>query len=178
MVPITWGEILGKGKKIAHRYPFEGQIWYPDGDIRNSKFVHNLIVFFFHIIPAYFIDFLMLIFRQKRLWVFFSSNFHRSIYFFRLFSFRGYVSRLRNSVILFHARVSFFCYYYILIFFFFLAWFVYKTVSRSGLNFYNISLRGNGFSITRTCWHCGAGWTPRTKRSFQLICCPSTTMSI
>lgn len=119
VVPITWGEILGKGKKIAHRYPFEGQIWYPDGDIRNSKFVHNLIVFFFHIIPAYFIDFLMLIFRQKRLWVFFSSNFHRSIYFFRLFSFRGYVSRLRNSVILFHARVSFFCYYYILIFFFF-----------------------------------------------------------
>lgn len=67
VVPITWGEILGKGKKIAHRYPFEGQIWYPDGDIRNSKFVHNLIVFFFHIIPAYFIDFLMLIFRQKRL---------------------------------------------------------------------------------------------------------------
>ncbi|XP_006570570.1 uncharacterized protein LOC412986 isoform X1 [Apis mellifera] len=69
VVPITWGEILGKGKKIAHRYPFEGQIWYPDGDIRNSKFVHNLIVFFFHIIPAYFIDFLMLIFRQKRFMV-------------------------------------------------------------------------------------------------------------
>lgn len=67
VVPITWGEILGKGKKIAHRYPFEGQIWYPDGDIRNSKFVHNLIVFFFHIIPAYFIDFLMLIFRQKKI---------------------------------------------------------------------------------------------------------------
>jgi len=31
--------------------------------------VHNLFVFFFHIIPAYFIDFLMLIFLQKRFMV-------------------------------------------------------------------------------------------------------------
>lgn len=67
VLPITWGEVLGKGKKIAYQYPFEGQIWYPSGDIHDSKFVHNLIVFFFHIIPAYFIDLLMLIFRQKRL---------------------------------------------------------------------------------------------------------------
>lgn len=67
VLPITWGEILEKGKKIAYEYPFEGQVWYPDGDIRSNKFVHNLFVFFFHLLPAYFIDFLMLIFRQKRL---------------------------------------------------------------------------------------------------------------
>ncbi|CAD1476640.1 unnamed protein product [Heterotrigona itama] len=52
ILPITWGEVLGKGKKIAYQYPFEGQIWYPSGDIHDSKFLHNLIVFFFHIIPA------------------------------------------------------------------------------------------------------------------------------
>ncbi|XP_071879152.1 putative fatty acyl-CoA reductase CG5065 [Bombus fervidus] len=69
ILPITWGEVLGKGKKIAYEYPFEGQIWYPTGDIHSSKFVHNLIVFLFHIIPAYFIDFLMLIFWQKRFMV-------------------------------------------------------------------------------------------------------------
>ncbi|XP_017891030.1 putative fatty acyl-CoA reductase CG5065 isoform X2 [Ceratina calcarata] len=63
--PITWGEVLGKGKKVAYQYPFEGQVWYPGGDIHTSKFLHNLILFFFHIIPAYFIDLLMLIFRQK-----------------------------------------------------------------------------------------------------------------
>jgi len=65
--PITWAEILEKGKKCIYEYPFDGQIWFPDGDIRSNKFVHNLFVFFFHIIPAYLIDFLMLIFRQKRL---------------------------------------------------------------------------------------------------------------
>ncbi|XP_046466382.1 putative fatty acyl-CoA reductase CG5065 isoform X1 [Neodiprion pinetum] len=69
VVPITWGEVLEKGKKIAHEYPFDGAIWYPDGDIRSSKFVHELFVFFFHLIPAYFIDFLMLLFRQKRFMV-------------------------------------------------------------------------------------------------------------
>ncbi|XP_043259671.1 putative fatty acyl-CoA reductase CG5065 [Colletes gigas] len=68
-VPITWGEILEKGKKVAYKYPFEGQVWYPCGDIHSSKFVHNLYVFFFHILPAYFIDFLMLIFQQKRFMV-------------------------------------------------------------------------------------------------------------
>ncbi|KYN29624.1 PREDICTED: putative fatty acyl-CoA reductase CG5065 [Trachymyrmex cornetzi] len=67
--PITWAEILEKGRKRLHEYPFDGQIWFPDGDIRSSKFVHNLFVFFFHIIPAYLIDFLMLIFRQKRFMV-------------------------------------------------------------------------------------------------------------
>lgn len=64
---ITWSEVLEKGRACLHEYPFEGQVWYPDGDIRSSRFVHNLFVFFFHIIPAYLIDFLMLIFRQKRL---------------------------------------------------------------------------------------------------------------
>lgn len=64
---ITWGEILEKGRQIVYEYPFEGQVWYPDGDIRSNKFVHNIFIFFFQIIPAYLIDFLMLIFRQKRL---------------------------------------------------------------------------------------------------------------
>ncbi|XP_033230717.1 putative fatty acyl-CoA reductase CG5065 [Belonocnema kinseyi] len=65
ILPITWGEVLEKGKKVAYNYPFEGVVWYPDGELRSSKFIHNLFVFFFHIIPAYLIDFLMLIFRQK-----------------------------------------------------------------------------------------------------------------
>ncbi|CAK9809460.1 Putative fatty acyl-CoA reductase CG5065 [Anthophora quadrimaculata] len=69
VLPITWGEILGKGKIIAYKYPFESQIWYPTGDIHTSKFVHNLIAFFFHIVPAYLIDFLLLIFLQKRFMV-------------------------------------------------------------------------------------------------------------
>ncbi|KAL6426721.1 hypothetical protein ACFW04_009228 [Cataglyphis niger] len=64
---ITFREILKKGKEIIYEYPFEGQIWYPTGNIHSNKFVHNIFVFFFQIIPAYLIDFLMLLFQQKRL---------------------------------------------------------------------------------------------------------------
>lgn len=64
--PTTWAEVIEKGRENLHKYPFEGHIWFPDGDIRNSRLAHNLVVFFFQIIPAYLIDFLMLIFRQKR----------------------------------------------------------------------------------------------------------------
>ncbi|XP_011864992.1 PREDICTED: putative fatty acyl-CoA reductase CG5065 isoform X2 [Vollenhovia emeryi] len=66
---LTWAEVLEKGRERLYEYPFDGVIWYPDGDIRSSKCVHNLFIFFFHIIPAYLIDFLMLIFLQKRFMV-------------------------------------------------------------------------------------------------------------
>ncbi|CAG9585290.1 unnamed protein product [Danaus chrysippus] len=44
-------------------------LWYPDGNIRHSKLIHELCVFFYHIVPAYLIDFLMLIFDQQRFMV-------------------------------------------------------------------------------------------------------------
>lgn len=64
---VTWREVLDKGRKVVHENPFEMTIWYPDGNIRNSKLMHNLCVIFLHFLPAYFIDFLLLIFGQKRL---------------------------------------------------------------------------------------------------------------
>lgn len=63
----TWGEIMEDGKKAAYKYPFEAGVWYPNGTITTDKLQHMLYVFLFHWIPAYLIDFLMLIFGQKRL---------------------------------------------------------------------------------------------------------------
>lgn len=67
MLDITWGEVLEKSRKLFYYNPFEMMLWYPGGNIRTNKFVHNLCVLFLHMIPAYFIDFLMLIFLQNRL---------------------------------------------------------------------------------------------------------------
>lgn len=64
---ITFGSILERGRSIIYDYPFEMCVWYPGGDMRRNKFIHDLYVLFVHFLPAYFIDFLMLIFRQKRL---------------------------------------------------------------------------------------------------------------
>lgn len=64
---VTWGEVLEEGRKIAWDYPFSLMLWYPDGNIRSSLWVHKLCVIFLHWIPAYFIDALLFLFRQKRL---------------------------------------------------------------------------------------------------------------
>lgn len=67
VIPITMGEIIDKGRSIVLDNPFEMQVWYPDGDIRSSKLVHDIYCIFWHWLPAYFIDFLLFLFRYKRL---------------------------------------------------------------------------------------------------------------
>ncbi|XP_017780106.1 PREDICTED: putative fatty acyl-CoA reductase CG5065 isoform X2 [Nicrophorus vespilloides] len=66
---LTWGEVLDIGRSLIYQYPFEMMVWYPDGDIRASYFIHRLYCIFSHWIPAYLIDGLMFIFRQKRFMV-------------------------------------------------------------------------------------------------------------
>lgn len=98
--PMTWGEVLEKGKSIAYDYPFENQIWYPDGDIRSSKFIHNLFVFFFHLIPAYLIDFLLLIFGQKRFMVRIQKRISDGLEVLQYFTTRDWVFHNTNMLIL------------------------------------------------------------------------------
>uniref|UniRef100_A0A1L8DYA8 Fatty acyl-CoA reductase n=1 Tax=Nyssomyia neivai TaxID=330878 RepID=A0A1L8DYA8_9DIPT len=66
---ITWGEVLEKGKQRAHEYPFDAGVWYPNGTITTNKIVHTISVLLFHWLPAYLIDFLMLLLGQKRFMV-------------------------------------------------------------------------------------------------------------
>lgn len=65
----TWQEVLDKGKRVCYQYPFEAGLWYPNGDMTTSQIVHKFNVIMYHWLPAYFIDFLMLCFGQKRLYV-------------------------------------------------------------------------------------------------------------
>ncbi|XP_037045960.1 putative fatty acyl-CoA reductase CG5065 isoform X2 [Bradysia coprophila] len=63
---VTWRFVLDEGKQLCYKYPFEAGLWYPDGDMTTSKFVHTYKLIFYHWLPAYLIDFLMLCFGQKR----------------------------------------------------------------------------------------------------------------
>ena len=63
----TWKDILDEGKAIAYEYPFEAGVWYPNGTITTNRVVHFLKFYLFMWLPAYLIDFLMLVFGQKRL---------------------------------------------------------------------------------------------------------------
>ncbi|KAL2735954.1 putative fatty acyl-CoA reductase CG5065 [Vespula squamosa] len=97
---MTWGQILERGRSIAYDYPFEGQIWYPDGNIRNNKFIHYFFVFFFHLIPAYLIDFLMLIFCQKRFMVRIQKRISDGLDLLQYFTTREWIFHNTNLLIL------------------------------------------------------------------------------
>lgn len=53
---VTWREIIDRGRKVTEKVPLNGVVWYPGGSMKQSKFIHNLCVLLFHMIPAYFID--------------------------------------------------------------------------------------------------------------------------
>ncbi|XP_055916268.1 uncharacterized protein LOC129949069 [Eupeodes corollae] len=63
---ICWGEVIELSKKIGYQYPVEAGLWYPDGCVTTNKYLHNINVLLFHWLPAYLIDFLMLLLGQKR----------------------------------------------------------------------------------------------------------------
>lgn len=63
----TWQEIMQEGKQAAYENPFEAGVWYPNGTITTNRVEHFFKVLLFQWVPAYLIDFLMLIMGQKRL---------------------------------------------------------------------------------------------------------------
>lgn len=69
IVPLTWGELIEMGRKLFNEYPMVQCLWYPNGSVKKNYYHHMFCVIFFHYLPAYFIDFLMIIFRQQPLWV-------------------------------------------------------------------------------------------------------------
>lgn len=64
---ITWREVMEEGKAASYENPFEAGVWYPNGTITTNPMEHWFKVFFLQWVPAYLIDFLMLVFGQKRL---------------------------------------------------------------------------------------------------------------
>lgn len=65
--PITWGRALDIGRKHFYNNPFSICLWYPGGSIKSSYFLHMLAMFFFHLIPAYFVDGIMSLIGKKPL---------------------------------------------------------------------------------------------------------------
>ncbi|XP_063235357.1 putative fatty acyl-CoA reductase CG5065 isoform X2 [Bacillus rossius redtenbacheri] len=99
----TWVEVLNMGRHLIYEYPFEMTVWYPNGNIHNSKLVHTFNVFFFQWIPAYLIDFLMIIFMQKTFMVRIQRRIADGLAVLQYFTTRKWVFNSRNYVSL-HAE--------------------------------------------------------------------------
>lgn len=85
---MSW--VLETGKKINFDFPFEAGLWYPDGGITTNKFKHQLNVIFFHWLPAYFIDFLMLILGQKRFMIHVQNKVSQGLEVLQFFTMRNW----------------------------------------------------------------------------------------
>lgn len=67
VIHMTWGEVLRKGKRFGYEYPFDAGLWYPNGSMRTNKLMHYFIVFWLQVVPAFLIDGVMILARQKTL---------------------------------------------------------------------------------------------------------------
>ncbi|XP_039314069.1 putative fatty acyl-CoA reductase CG5065 [Solenopsis invicta] len=58
---FSWGSIYVIMKKYVRQNAFSQPLWYPSGRMTSSKIVHWLALLFFHIIPAYLFDILLIV---------------------------------------------------------------------------------------------------------------------
>ncbi|CAH0713003.1 unnamed protein product, partial [Brenthis ino] len=63
--PITWGEALDMGRVHVQEFPFSVCLWYPGGSPKSSRLHHLIAVFFFHFLPAYFVDMICILMGKK-----------------------------------------------------------------------------------------------------------------
>lgn len=62
---ISWGDALELGRKHFYDNPFSVCLWYPGGSIKSNYLLHQISALFLHVIPAYVVDFLLVLTNNK-----------------------------------------------------------------------------------------------------------------
>lgn len=63
---LSWEEIIELGREVINnRMPFNQVVWYPGGSMKKSRITHFICFYLFQIIPALFIDLLLVILGYK-----------------------------------------------------------------------------------------------------------------
>ncbi|XP_050342597.1 putative fatty acyl-CoA reductase CG5065 isoform X2 [Nymphalis io] len=65
ILKITWREVIELGEKWVNEYPFTVALWYPGGNIKSYWLTHQVAHIFTHVLPAYFVDMLLLLLGKK-----------------------------------------------------------------------------------------------------------------
>ena len=67
MGDMTWEYATEKFRALSYEYPFHKLLWYPNAHATRNKPLHKMKIFLYHMLPAYFIDALLVIFMQEPL---------------------------------------------------------------------------------------------------------------
>lgn len=62
---VSWREVIEIGRRVIEKVPLNGVVWYPGGSMKKSRLYHDISVFLFHTIPAYFIDAILYLARYE-----------------------------------------------------------------------------------------------------------------
>ncbi|EDS29031.1 fatty acyl-CoA reductase 1 [Culex quinquefasciatus] len=63
--PIAWGKSVQVCWEKVIQNPLCFSLWYPDGSIKSNYVHHMICAILFHYLPAYLIDFLLVVFRRE-----------------------------------------------------------------------------------------------------------------
>ncbi len=63
--PIRWGQIESWGLESILKHPLDTLLWYPGGSFKTSPAYDRVCRVIFHYIPAYIVDFVMMVLRKK-----------------------------------------------------------------------------------------------------------------
>jgi len=65
--PVTWSDFRSVVLKNMVHQPFNTLLWYPGGDMHESRFVHYINVYLWHLLPAHALDILLFVLGKKPL---------------------------------------------------------------------------------------------------------------
>lgn len=54
--PLLWDDYISLGLKHGSKVPMPNSIWFYSVTVTSSKFLSMILAFFYHILPAFFID--------------------------------------------------------------------------------------------------------------------------
>ncbi|XP_037039618.1 putative fatty acyl-CoA reductase CG5065 [Bradysia coprophila] len=102
---LTWGESVEKGKEFFYKNPLCFSLWYPAGSIKSNYFHHIFCVIFFHYLPAYFIDALLVLLRKKPFLVQVQKRVSQGLKVLQYYTTRNWVFKNDNMMQL-HRRMN------------------------------------------------------------------------
>lgn len=63
---ISWSEIIEIGRTVIEtKMPLNNVAWYPGGSMKTSRLLHNICFYLFHMLPAIFVDALLMLLGYK-----------------------------------------------------------------------------------------------------------------
>ncbi|KAJ8972158.1 hypothetical protein NQ314_000384, partial [Rhamnusium bicolor] len=96
-IKISWMELMLTGYAVINkRVPFNGILWYPSATMTKSRLFHKIYFVLFQIVPAIFIDFLLMILGYKPVLFSIQMRIHKGMEMFEYYTVKSWNFNTEN----------------------------------------------------------------------------------